>query len=306
MNSIPFETLATVVYVLVDDWYQVHGIKLLAGKRGQKPRFSDSEVLTLLLLMDYLPFPGETQFLGFVRANYLTLFPELLDQSQFNRRARGLHQLLEALRRHWLDQLGLTSETMFLLDTKPVPVVGYKRHKRHKRQSAFTGSADYGYCASRKLHYFGYKLVTLSTLDGVPVVYDLVAASTDERLAAESVLASVWQSDIFCDKGFVGEAWQAAQLEAQGNRLWTPKRVNQHMQNPEGFDDWLNGVRERIEGVFHEVQNSGRNLERLLRKTVTGLATHVMAKLASHLLKRILRRHFNIDVQTFAEAFSAS
>ncbi|MDJ0678068.1 MAG: hypothetical protein QNJ36_22240, partial [Calothrix sp. MO_167.B42] len=41
-----------------------------------------------------------------------------------------------------------------LLDTKPVPVVGYKRDKR---QSDFTGSADYGWCASRKMNYFGYK-----------------------------------------------------------------------------------------------------------------------------------------------------
>jgi hypothetical protein len=45
-------------------------------------------MLTLLLAMDYFPYPGEQQFLGFIRANYLSLFPKLLDQSQFNRRAR--------------------------------------------------------------------------------------------------------------------------------------------------------------------------------------------------------------------------
>ena len=49
---------------------------------------SDSEILTLALLMDFLPFPGEIQFLGFIRANYLEWFPNLLDQSQFNRRLR--------------------------------------------------------------------------------------------------------------------------------------------------------------------------------------------------------------------------
>ena len=79
MTSIPFEDLATIVYVLVDDWYLLHGVKLLQGKRGSKPRFSDSEVITLVLLMDFLPFPGETQYLGFIRANYLELFPELVD-----------------------------------------------------------------------------------------------------------------------------------------------------------------------------------------------------------------------------------
>lgn len=297
MHSIPFDELATIVFVLVDDWYQEKGVRLLKGKRGQKPIFSDSEVLTLLLLMDYIPFPGERQFLAYIRANYLALFPQLLDQSQFNRRARSLRLLLEALRRYWLTELGITIEKEFLLDTKPVPVVGYKRSKRH---SDFAGSANYGHCASRNMKYYGYKLVILSTLSGIPVVYELVPANTDERVAAETVLSYVWNSDIYCDKGFIGVDWQAQNLEQQGNSIWTPKRTNQTEQNSKAFDKWLNSIRERIEGIFNEVQNTGRNLERLLRKTVIGLSTHVIAKMTSHLLKFILRKQFGVDVQTFS------
>ena len=69
---------------------------------GVKPSMSDSEILTLALVMDYLPFPGETQFLGFIRANYSQWFPSLLDQSQFNRRLRRLGSPLEKIRRKWL------------------------------------------------------------------------------------------------------------------------------------------------------------------------------------------------------------
>ena len=98
--TVDMETLLTIIYVLVDDWYQQHGVEMLKGKRGAKPTFSDSEVITLLLAMDYLPYPGETQFLGFIRANHQALFPKLLDQSQFNRRARGLRLLVEELRKH--------------------------------------------------------------------------------------------------------------------------------------------------------------------------------------------------------------
>lgn len=299
--TISFETLLTTIYVLVDDWYQHSGRRLLKGKRGAKPVFSDSEVITLLLAMDFLPFPGETQFLGFIRANYLSLFPNLLDQSQFNRRARSLRLLVEELRKHWAILLGVTFHTQFLLDTKPVPVVGYKRSKRH---SDFAGSADYGVCASRNMKYFGYKLVMLSTLDGIPVAYELVPANSDERAAAEEVLSAVWNSDIYGDKGFLGEIWQQEQLDSQGNRIWTPKRINQKVQNPEGFDRWLNSIRERIEGAFNEVQNTGRNLERLLRKTVIGLTTHVIAKMASHALRLVLRRFYDIDVLTFTTVSS--
>jgi len=100
MTSIPISDLLTIIFVVVDDWYKTQGARLLKGKPGAKPQFTDSEVITLMLAMDFVPFPGETQFLGYIRANYLCLFPRLLDQSQFNRRARGLRLLVEELRRY--------------------------------------------------------------------------------------------------------------------------------------------------------------------------------------------------------------
>lgn len=42
--------------------------------------------------MDYFPYPGEPQYLEYIRANHLALFSTLVDQSQFNRRARALRQ----------------------------------------------------------------------------------------------------------------------------------------------------------------------------------------------------------------------
>ena len=102
--------------------------------------------------MDFLPFPGETQFLAFLRANFLDLFPQLLDQSQFNRRARRLAEIVEKLRQSWAMKLGVHLKKDFLLDTKPVPVLSYKRDKR---RSDFLATADYGVCKSRNLKYFG-------------------------------------------------------------------------------------------------------------------------------------------------------
>ena len=296
-KSIDYETLLLIIYVLVDDWYQTEGKKLLKGKAGQKPQFSDSEVITLILAMDYLPYPGENQYIGFIRANYLPLFPKLLSQSQFNRRVRALAKLIEKLRRHWVVLLGGTLQTQFLLDCKPVPVIGYKRDKTH---SHFRSTADYGVCVSRKMKYFGYKLVLLSTLDGLPIAYELVAANTDDRLAAEEILDIIYHCDVFCDKGFLGTEWQGIIYDEQGNRLWTQKKRNQKEQNPRAFDRLLNQVRERIEGTFNEIQNTGRNLERLLRKTVSGLTAHVIAKVSSHTLKFVLRRFFGIEVQSFS------
>ncbi|WP_414756756.1 IS982 family transposase [Anabaena sp. CCY 9910] len=296
MTSINFGTLLTTIFVLVDDWYQKRLKSTTALKPGVKASMSDSEIMTLALVMDYLPFPGETQFLGFIRANYREWFPNLLDQSQFNRRLRKLDGMLEQLRRSWVEQLLAPEEKYFLLDTKPLPVLGLKRDKRH---SDFAGNATPGWCAARQMRYFGYKLVMLSTWDGLPIAYDIVPANTDERIAAEGVLTTVQSSHVYADKGFISADWQAAIAVCTGNRIWTLKRDNQHLQHSHTLKRFISRVRQRIEGVFHEIQNTGRNPERLLNKTIDGFCVHIAAKIASHTLRKLLRRLFGIDVLTF-------
>jgi len=172
--------LMLVTFCLVDDWYQRKGARLLGRTVGSKPKFSDSEMLTLILAMDFFEFTSERRFVAFIRANYLVLFPKLLSQSQYNRRARSLRYLLNELRKDWAAELRVQFERHFLLDTTPIIAVGYRRDKNH---SDFRGSAEYGYCAARRLRYFGYKLVMLTTLDGTPYGFELVPANTDERVA---------------------------------------------------------------------------------------------------------------------------
>jgi hypothetical protein len=168
-----------------------------------------------------------------------------------------------------------------------------------ERHSDFDGSASYGYCAARKMKYFGYKLVMLSTLKGLPIAYELVSANTDERKAVEGVLEAVRHCDIYGDKGFIGQDWQEEIASSTGNQIWTIYRENQQHQHSADLKRLISKVRQRIEGVFHEIQNTGRNPERLLNKTVMGFTTHMAAKIASHTLRLLLRIQFGIDVQTF-------
>lgn len=294
--TISFVELLTVLFVLVDNWYQTEGTRLRNRTVGAKPDFSDSEMLTLMLAVDLLEFTSERRFRAFIQANHLDLFPQLLTQSQFNRRARALRFLLEALRQAWATQLGVQFERHFLLDTTPVPVVGYRRDKTH---SEFYGSADYGYCAARRLKYFGYKLVLLTTLNGLPYTFELVPASTDERVAADEILDRLpAEVDVWSDKGFIGAEWQA-EWRTQDIRLWSVKRENQHEQNPPAFDRLLNQVRERIETTYDQLKEGGRSAERTLAKTVDGLCARLIAKIASLTMRLFLKKFLGIDVLTY-------
>lgn len=297
MTTISIEDLFLVTLVLVDDWYEQKGTYLLGRTVGSPPVFSDSEMLTIMLAIDFFEFSSERRYLAFIRANYLALFPKLLDQSQFNRRARRLRYLLNELRQDWARELGAQWENHFLLDTTPVVVVGYRRNKRH---SNFRGSADYGYCAARRMKYFGYKLVMLTTLDGTPYSFELVPANTDERDAADEILDTLpLGSNIWSDKGFLDEDWQAEWAQQKGIHLWTPKRQNQKVHNPAQFDQLLNQVRERIEGAYDILKEGGRSVEHTLAITVDGLCSRIIAKISSVTLRLFLRRFFGIDVLTY-------
>lgn len=288
--------LLLITFVLVDDWYQRKGMRLLGRTVGSKPEFSDSEMLTLMLAIDFFEFTSERRFVAFLWANYGALFPKLLDQSQYNRRARSLRYLLNELRKDWAAELGVQFEQHFLLDTTPVIAVGYRRDKS---QSDFRGSADYGYCSARRLKYFGYKLVMLTTLDGTPYAFELVPAHTDERDAADEILDTLPpNSNAWSDKGFLGEEWQA-DWSRQDVHVWTTKRENQRVQNPPEFDRLLNSVRERVEGAFDILKEGGRSVEHTLAHTVEGLCSRIIAKIASVTFRLFLRRFVGIDVLTY-------
>jgi hypothetical protein len=296
MATISIEELFLVTLVLVDDWYQQKGQYLLQRTVGDKPVFSDSEMLTLMLAIDFFEFTSERRYHAFIAANYRALFPHLLDQSQYNRRARSLRYVLNELRKAWANDLGVQWEKHFLLDTTPVIVVGYRRDKSH---SDFRGSADYGYCAARRLKYFGYKLVMLTTLNGTPYSFELVTAHTDERDAADEILDTLPAgSNAWSDKGFIGDDWQA-DWRTQGIYVWTTKRENQHQQNPAQFDQLLNQVRERIEGAFDLLKEGGRSVEKTLAITVEGVCARIIAKISSVTFRLFLRKFLGIDVLTY-------
>ena len=64
MKRISVCDLLLIIYVLVDDWYQIHASDLRKGQPGKRPELSDSEVLTMMLAMDNIPFPSVRQFVA--------------------------------------------------------------------------------------------------------------------------------------------------------------------------------------------------------------------------------------------------
>ena len=66
---------------------------------------------------------------------------------------------------------------------------------------------------------------------------------------------------------------RAAPTLVAGNRIWTLTRDNQHLQHSHGLMRFISRVPQRVEGVFHEIQNfsdviDSSHLSQLLRNPV--------------------------------------
>jgi hypothetical protein len=291
-----FVTFATIIFVIVDDWLKLYAHYYLSGKVGQKPIFTDSEVLTLMLLQEFMPFHSERRFLNFIKGNYHALFPKLIDQSQFNRRKRSLRLILNELRKELAKSLDTNLATLYVLDTAPVPVVGYKRPKN---KSDFWGSAAYGYCVSKKMHYWGYKFVLLATEDGIPVAFELVPANTDERDAAEEVLSEAnFGSIVLGDKGFIDSQRQEEWIKDFGVSVYTFRRTNQKVKNTYEIQQLLKEHLRQIETTLSSLKRV-EELEHHNAKTLLGLITRVITKVTAYILRHVLLRFHGIDILNF-------
>jgi Transposase DDE domain len=269
------ETFLTVLYCVIDELYQTLAPTFLAGKVGTKPEFSDSEVLTLMVAQHWCGFQKEATFLRFIKNNYLELFPRLLDQSQFNRRARNLCWLLNRLRFEILQKMGALQETIRLIDGTPVHV----RHwRRYGKSHIMLPDAALGYCAAKKETFYGYRLVVMTTLDGVITDWELISGNADEREAAWDLLYEYRHLHGLGDKGFLDRLRQEVLEEDRDVVLLTPKRKNQKEQNAPGWDAALNRVRRLIETTFAQGKD-GFGLEKPFAKTLWGLISRVIAKL---------------------------
>ena len=71
-QSLDIKTVFAVVFMLVDDWFKQNPRQQV----GRKAVFSDSEVMSLVLMMDFVPYSSERQYLAYVCVSYLQLFPD--------------------------------------------------------------------------------------------------------------------------------------------------------------------------------------------------------------------------------------
>src|SRR5215210_30975 len=159
------ETLVVAGYVFADEFRSPRRL-------GRPPQVSDEELVALAVCQSITGITSDRQFLGIVGKLLPGWFPHLPDQSQYNRRLRGL-----TARMVWVQQQIVELLAAGNVRVADGTLIGVANYAGCASRSEFAGTAAYGYCAAKSQYVWGVRLVLITDRVGVPVGYTIVAAN---------------------------------------------------------------------------------------------------------------------------------
>jgi len=255
-------------------------------------RFSDEEAITLYL---YGVIEGHRTIKAIHRyaQNHLkSWFPHLSGYKAFAHRMNQLHDIFVPFIHLLCDELLDTQPLKQLIGlTDSMPVIMAQRGRRFNAKVAPEIATKNGYCATKKLHYYGVKLhVVANRQKGslpIPVCLGLTEAGMHDRKAFEQILPALPENMLECyaDKAYQVQA-QAIHQE-QHIILLTPVKKEKGQQVLEAAEQWLSTaisqVRQPIESLFNWInEKTGIQIASKVR-SYQGLMVHVFGKLTAAL-----------------------
>lgn len=247
-------------------------------KPGPKPKFSDCEVITLSLVSDSLLIDSEHYLFQKLHRKHKAEFPNLIERSVYNKRRRLLAPLMDTVRKKLVHKL-VPWEDTFVLDSMPVEVCKFSRAKRVKvcKEREETAPA-YGYCAAQKQTFYGYKLHSVCSLDGVVTDFDLSKGNVADIHYLSDIRDRYHSCTLLGDKAYLSDALQTELFEQDRLLLNTPMRANQSRfkKQPAVFRK----VRKRIETIFSQLCDQFM-IRRNYAKSFQGLASRILSKITA-------------------------
>ena len=267
------ETLVVAAYVFATSFS--------IPRPGPVGKVTDEEVIALAVAQAATGLVSDRRFLGTIGRLLPGFFPDLPDQTQYNRRLRRLTP--------WITTVQLMCAELVAEDRVRLAdgtLIACANYPGCASRSEFAGHASFGYCPSKSQFVWGMRLVLLTDRKGVPVGYDLVGPKTgQERQAVLQLAAAHPGSVLFADGGFWGREYLAS-MQLIDIELITPAK-HKVSQRP-ATEIAKARIRLVIESVFATLKRQ-MGLQDHQAKTIGGL----IARIAQRLLALTLGIYLN-------------
>ncbi len=184
----------------------------------------------------------------YFKRHWFHFFPKIPDRSNFVRQAANLHAVKRLLQESLATGLNAFGDALHIIDGLPMPICNFAR--AHFSQN-FKGEATYGYCATKKERYYGFRGHIVISSTGVITAAAFTKANIDERDVSPGLVEKI-RGLLLGDKGYIRPELQDY-LREQGLNLETPLRENMKDDRPKIFLRWLVGTRRLVETVIGQL-----------------------------------------------------
>lgn len=254
--------------------------------------FTDEEAITLYLYGILEGYHKLTSIHSYAKNHLVAYFPNLPGYSGFSHRINQINgvfapmvDILSTQMSACIDNGSLTG----IIDA--MPIIMAQRGRRFQAKVAPDIAAKNGYCATKKIFYYGVKLHVLGCRQQgkmpVPTCIALTDAGMHDRKAFEQILPFLPEdmAQCYADKAY--QVGNKAIYQEGSTEVLTPVKKEKGQSYLDAADQWLSTaisrVRQPIESFFNWInEKTGIQMASKVRST-NGLMVHVFGRLAAAL-----------------------
>ncbi|HFK5504699.1 IS982 family transposase [Elizabethkingia anophelis] len=262
----------------------------LVSYQRRAPKLKDLELISLALTAEFMGIDSESHLFRHIPVT----IRQKIDRSVYNRRKRRLANKIDEIRIKLARSFN-EFENIFIIDSMPVEVCKLSRSGTSK----ICKDAEYcypnrGFCASQKMHFYGYKLHAVCSVNGVFQSVDLSPASVHDIHYLKDIREQLSDCTLLGDKGYLSSEMQIDLFNYAHIELETPKRVNQKDYKPQFY--LFKKRRKRIETLFSQLCDQFM-IRRNYEKSFEGFKTRLLAKIKALTVVQFINKvYFNRNI----------
>lgn len=270
--------LFLLIFVWIDELLKRYPDVL--RRPGPDPIVSDAEMMTLMLMQALAGEVSDASWLRRVARDFGDCFPTLPERSRYQRRRAILAPALEFLV-EWIHSALGEKPRLRVMDSAPIPVC---HNVRANRCRIFRNEATWGWCASKKTWFYGFRLHLMITERGLPAAWRVLTAKRHDRKGLDALTAGRVALDVYGDSAYLLRQKDREELRARDitvtaavkkNMAPLPQRKARVLRRVRFRVDWIFGLMSRVLEVQKTLARSVHTLSQRVSFAVAAFSVGV-------------------------------
>ena len=298
-------TFIVGVFCLTDDWFA--SLKRPIRKRGPGPKLSDSEVMSMEIIGEFLGIDTDKGIYTYFKRHYPHYFPKIRDihRTTFARQAANLWVIKEHLWLHLLEHelvvLGGAEKEkpLMVIDSFPIPICKQSRSYKCK---VMRDISERGHDTNLG-KFLGMRAHLVVVWPGIIVRANVCGANVHDLHLAERLLEGMGEGWVLADRNY----WSPLVREQlcdyeQGPMLLARFKRKGKTEIERGlvWPRWLCAKRQKIETIFSQLV-ARYQMKEVRARDSWHFASRFMRKILSHTMAVVFCRREGVSPTRFSE-----